>query len=167
VQQDPSTAIYTRWGLISLRLYKENNKLRDWKNVFTYSPWAPHTYEFVVLTSLTHPRKILLDVLQIGKAKDLSGPLGIFQWVAAYYNDELHLRSFNSNLNSNSIFQLITIIALARDMQFYQRTVEQFWQVGRAPDDGRTCPKPVVTEKQAKIISCIWHGNICLQSKSL
>jgi hypothetical protein len=30
---------------------------------------------FVVLTSLTHPRKILLVVLQIGKAKDLSAPL--------------------------------------------------------------------------------------------
>jgi hypothetical protein len=33
----------------------------------------PH--DFVVLTSLTHPRKILLVVLQIGKAKDLSAPL--------------------------------------------------------------------------------------------
>jgi hypothetical protein len=69
-------------GLISLLLYKENNKLRDWKNVFTLHipPWAPHTYGFVVLTSLTHPRKILLVVLQIGKlkignAKDLSAPL--------------------------------------------------------------------------------------------
>jgi hypothetical protein len=32
-------------GLISLWLYKENNKLRDWKNVFTlHIPlWAPHT----------------------------------------------------------------------------------------------------------------------------
>jgi hypothetical protein len=36
---------------------------------------APHTYDLVVLTSLTHPRKILLVVLQIGKAKDLSAPL--------------------------------------------------------------------------------------------
>jgi hypothetical protein len=35
------------------------------------------TYDFVVLTSLTHPRKILLVVLQIGKAKDLSAPLRI------------------------------------------------------------------------------------------
>jgi hypothetical protein len=34
-----------------------------------------HTYDFVVLTSLNHPRKILLVVLQIGKAKDLSAPL--------------------------------------------------------------------------------------------
>jgi hypothetical protein len=49
-------------GLISLWLYKENNKLRDWRNVFTLHipPWAPHTYDFVVLTSLTHPRKIVL-----------------------------------------------------------------------------------------------------------
>jgi hypothetical protein len=56
-------------GLISLWLYKENNKLWDWKNVFILHipPWAPHTYDFVVLTSLTHPRKILLVVLQIGK----------------------------------------------------------------------------------------------------
>jgi hypothetical protein len=30
---------------------------------------------FVVLTSLNHPRKILLVVLQIGKANYLSGPL--------------------------------------------------------------------------------------------
>jgi hypothetical protein len=70
----------TRGGLISLWLYKGNYKLRDWKNVFTLyiPPWAPHTYCFVVLTSLTHPRKIILFVLQIGKAKDLSAPLSIF-----------------------------------------------------------------------------------------
>jgi hypothetical protein len=30
-----------------------------------------HTYDFVVLTSLTHPRKILLVVLQIRKAQRL------------------------------------------------------------------------------------------------
>jgi hypothetical protein len=36
-----------------------------------------HTYDFVVLTSLAHPRKILLAVLQIGKAKDLSAPLRV------------------------------------------------------------------------------------------
>jgi hypothetical protein len=44
---------------------------------------STHTYDFVVLTSLTHPRKILLVVLQIGKAKDLSAPLRItpvFVW---------------------------------------------------------------------------------------
>jgi hypothetical protein len=60
-----------RRGLVSLWLYKGNNKLRDWKNVFTLHipPWAPHTYDFVVLTSLTHPRKILLVVLQIGNRK--------------------------------------------------------------------------------------------------
>jgi hypothetical protein len=66
-----------RGGLISRWLYKENNKLRDWKNVFTLHipPWAPHTYDFILLTSLTHQRKILLVVLQLGKAKDLSAPL--------------------------------------------------------------------------------------------
>jgi hypothetical protein len=58
-------------GLISLWLCKENKKLRDWKNIFTLHipPWAPHTYGFVVPTSLTHPRKILLVVLQIGNRK--------------------------------------------------------------------------------------------------
>jgi hypothetical protein len=40
-----------------------------------FTPWAPHTYDFVVLTSLTHPRKIILVVLQIGKARELSAPL--------------------------------------------------------------------------------------------
>jgi hypothetical protein len=37
-------------------------------------PWAPRTYDFVVPTSLTHPRTNLLIVLQIGNAKDLSAP---------------------------------------------------------------------------------------------
>jgi hypothetical protein len=32
-------------------------------------PWAPHTYDFVVLTSLIHPRKTVLVVLQIGNRK--------------------------------------------------------------------------------------------------
>jgi hypothetical protein len=62
-------------GLINLWLYKENNKLQDWKNVFTYSSWASHTYDFVVLNSLTHPKKILLVVLHVRKAKNLSAPL--------------------------------------------------------------------------------------------
>jgi hypothetical protein len=72
----PYCCQYVWGGLTILCLYKEN-KLQDWKNVFTLHipPWAPHTYDFIVLTSLTHPRKILLVVLQIGKAKDLSGPL--------------------------------------------------------------------------------------------
>jgi hypothetical protein len=53
--------VYTKgWVLISLRLYKEN-KLRNGKNAFTLHilPLAPHTYDFVVLTSLTHPRKLV------------------------------------------------------------------------------------------------------------
>jgi hypothetical protein len=60
--------IYKR-GLVSLWLYKENNELRDWENVFTLHipPWAPNTYDFFVLTSLTHPREILLVVLQTWK----------------------------------------------------------------------------------------------------
>jgi hypothetical protein len=61
---------HLRGGLISLWLNKENNKLRDWKeNVFTLHipPWDPHIYDFVVLTSLTHPRKFILAVLQIRK----------------------------------------------------------------------------------------------------
>jgi hypothetical protein len=44
---------------------------------------ATHTYDFVALTSLTRPRKIILVVLQVrkcetGKAKDLSAPLCSF-----------------------------------------------------------------------------------------
>jgi hypothetical protein len=62
-----NTRIRGGGGLIILWIYKEKNKLRDWKNVFTYSPWAPHTYDFAILTSLTRPRKILLVVLQIAK----------------------------------------------------------------------------------------------------
>jgi hypothetical protein len=64
-----SIQAYIRGGLISLWLYKENNKLQDSKNVFTLHnpPRAPHTYDFAVVTSSTHPRKILLVVLQIGK----------------------------------------------------------------------------------------------------
>jgi hypothetical protein len=38
--------------------------------MYLHIPRAPHTYDFVVLTSLTHPRKkILLLVLQIGNMK--------------------------------------------------------------------------------------------------
>jgi hypothetical protein len=80
-----SIYLSTYEGLISLWLSKENNKLRDWKNVFTLHipPWAPHTYDFVVLTSLTHPRKVILVVLQrekyeTQKAKDLSAPKRIY-----------------------------------------------------------------------------------------
>jgi hypothetical protein len=41
-------------------------------------PSELHTLDFVVLNYLTHSRKILLVVLHIGKAKDLSVPLRIF-----------------------------------------------------------------------------------------
>jgi hypothetical protein len=54
-------------------LYKENNKVRGWNDVFTvHIPplSSTHTYDFVVLTSLTHPRKILLLVYwKIGNRK--------------------------------------------------------------------------------------------------
>jgi hypothetical protein len=43
----------------------------------TYSPLSSTHLDFVVLTSLTHPREILLVVLQIGIARDLSTPLRI------------------------------------------------------------------------------------------
>jgi hypothetical protein len=43
-------------------------------------PWTPHTYDFVVLTSLTNRREILFVVLKIGKAKDLSAPLRTFSY---------------------------------------------------------------------------------------
>jgi hypothetical protein len=45
--------------------------------LYIFPPELHTLYDFVVLTSLTHPRKIFLVVLQIGKAKDLSTPLRI------------------------------------------------------------------------------------------
>jgi hypothetical protein len=50
--------------------------------LYIFPPWAPHTYDFVVLTSLTHPRKILSVVLQIENAKNLSAPLRILLYQA-------------------------------------------------------------------------------------
>jgi hypothetical protein len=73
---------YTRGGLISLWLYKENNKLRDWKNVFTLHipPWAPYTYDFLVLNSSAQPKKSFGCAAnkKIRKAKDLSAPLRLW-----------------------------------------------------------------------------------------
>jgi hypothetical protein len=62
-----------RGGLIGFWLYEENNKLRGWKNIFTrhIPPWAPHTYDFVVLTSLTHPRKFLFGYAANRKSQRL------------------------------------------------------------------------------------------------
>jgi hypothetical protein len=60
----------------------------------TYSPWAPHTYDFVVLTSLTHPRRILLVALKIGKAKDLSAPLRILIFLSRLWQDNLPYMDF-------------------------------------------------------------------------
>jgi hypothetical protein len=89
-------------GLISLRLYKENNKLRDWKTVFTphIPPWAPHTYGFIVLTSLSHPRKSLFVVLKIGSRKIrrlISTPTHVMYglcFVSVYVHWNKHVFSF-------------------------------------------------------------------------
>jgi hypothetical protein len=75
----------------------------------THSPWAPHTYDFAVLTSLTHPRKLILFVLQIGKAKNLSAPLrrhcylqmGGYAWTKLFMPSKMQLTSKEV---SNSIF---------------------------------------------------------------
>jgi hypothetical protein len=54
--------------LISLWLCEENNKLRHEKMYLHIPPLSStHTYDFVVVTSLTHQRKILFVVLQMGK----------------------------------------------------------------------------------------------------
>jgi hypothetical protein len=55
--------------------------------LYIFPPWAPHTYDFVVLTSLTHPRKILLVVLQIRKAKDLSARLRTYSVVKVIHKE--------------------------------------------------------------------------------
>jgi hypothetical protein len=70
----------------------KENKQRDWKNVFTLhiSPRAPHTYDVVVLSSLTHTRKILLVMLQIGKAKKLIS-------TPTYYILDLEVQGFTSD----------------------------------------------------------------------
>jgi hypothetical protein len=63
---DGDLLLYER-ELISLWLYKATRMKKYISS--TYSPpppRAPHTYGFVVITSITHPRKIILVVLQIG-----------------------------------------------------------------------------------------------------
>jgi hypothetical protein len=45
-----------RGGLISLWLYKENNYLRDWKNVFTYSPLSS-THLWLRYSNFFNPSK--------------------------------------------------------------------------------------------------------------
>jgi hypothetical protein len=52
-------------GLISIWLYKKTSYGIEKKYICcTYSPSAPHSYDFVVLTSLTYPRKLFVVVLQ-------------------------------------------------------------------------------------------------------
>jgi hypothetical protein len=55
---------FTFQWLINLWLYKKKQAMGFTLHI---PPRAPHTNDLVVLTSLTHPRKILLDVLQIEK----------------------------------------------------------------------------------------------------
>jgi hypothetical protein len=81
-------------GLRSLWFYKENNKLQDWKNVFIsyIPPWTPHTYDFVVLTSLTRPRKILLVVLKIGK-QEIAKAKDLLAHLRMEFSSKRHLRA--------------------------------------------------------------------------
>jgi hypothetical protein len=65
-----------RGRLISLWLYKEN-KLWDWKNIYTLHI-PPDLHTRLHCSNFFNPSsKILLVVLQIGKAKDLAAPLHI------------------------------------------------------------------------------------------
>jgi hypothetical protein len=60
-----------RFDLLTLHLSRRASHWIEKKKCIysTYSPLSStHTYDFVDLTSLTHPRKILLVVLQIEKA---------------------------------------------------------------------------------------------------
>jgi hypothetical protein len=67
-----------RGRLISLWLDKENNKLRDWKNVFTYLPLSS-THLWVRCSNFFNPAKKnsfgCAANTKTGKAKDLSAPL--------------------------------------------------------------------------------------------
>jgi hypothetical protein len=57
---------------MSFGFIEKTTSYRTEKNVFTlHILRAPHAYDFVVLTSLTHPRKILLVVLQNRKSQRL------------------------------------------------------------------------------------------------
>jgi hypothetical protein len=56
-------------------------------------PLSSTTYDFVVLTSLIHPGKILVAVLQTGIAKDLSAPLRICLSALPLSTSELDGRS--------------------------------------------------------------------------
>jgi hypothetical protein len=54
------TRVWTRAAAVGSR------RLTAWA-MARPAPWDAHTYDFVVLTSLTHPRKIILVLLQIEK----------------------------------------------------------------------------------------------------
>jgi hypothetical protein len=74
------TSQYERGGLISLWLYKESNKLRDWKKCI-YSTYCPlsSTHLWLRCYNFFNPTKKnsfgCASNKKIGKAKDLSAPL--------------------------------------------------------------------------------------------
>jgi hypothetical protein len=127
-----ATVPYIRGGLISLWLYK-GNKLRDCKNcIYISPPWAPHTYDFVVLTSLTYPRKIILVMLQIGKAKDLSAPLSSRKPMSNFFRCTIPI--------VNSFVRILAIWFLLCTL-FPRRVVEPGVPVV-ARNEGRVVPVP-------------------------
>jgi hypothetical protein len=84
-------------GILAL---EKNHKVTGLKKYIysTYSHWSPHTYDFVVLTSWTHPRNILLIVLQIGKQE-----VGKAIYLSA------SLRTKNTNSLGKAKFNLLII----------------------------------------------------------
>jgi hypothetical protein len=68
-------------GLISLWLYKENNKLRDWKNVFALHIPLSSTHLCLRCSNFFNPSNnnsfgvLQIRKYEIGKAKDLPAPL--------------------------------------------------------------------------------------------
>jgi hypothetical protein len=67
----PTQNLYQTWENISpsegwyVFDYIKKTSYRIEKIYLHIPPWAPHTYDFLVLIPLTHPRKILFLVLKI------------------------------------------------------------------------------------------------------
>jgi hypothetical protein len=91
-----SNLLHLLWrGLISLWLYEANNKLRDWKNVFTlHVPPMTSTHLWLRCSNFFNPSKKnsfgFAANREIGKAIDLSAPL----------RNYLHVGT--ANINSNA-----------------------------------------------------------------
>jgi hypothetical protein len=81
IKEEDNNCTRTRW-LISFWLYKENKQLRDWKNVFTYSPLR-FTHLWLRCSNCFNLSKKnyfgFAANRKIGKAKDLSVPLRIYR----------------------------------------------------------------------------------------